>query len=227
MVEVDHDILRDNQQRIVEVSASLDEKITLSEIMAKLSPLIKEMNLPQGYYIYETGGLTTLQDNQQLTRYLMALALFLVFAVMAIQYESLRNPLIILMGIPFTLIGVQWGLVIADLPLSMPIWLGVIMLIGIVVNNAIVLIEQIEICRQTIHDKTIAIIEAAKLRLRPILMTSLTTIIGMLPLAFSLNEGGEMLQPLAVTIVAGLLFSLLVSLGLIPVFYNYLSKKIL
>jgi len=122
--------------------------------------------------------------------------------------------------VPFALIGVAIGLWVTRLPLSMPIWLGVIMLVGIVVNNAIVLVEYIELMRSKGLEVKLAIVEAARLRLRPILMTTLTTVVGMLPLALGIGEGAEMLQPLAVAIVAGLSFSMLVSLLLVPVLYQ-------
>ncbi len=107
----------------------------------------------------------------------------------------------------------------------MPVWLGMIMLAGIVVNNAIVLVEYIELERRRGRVKLEAIVEAARLRLRPILMTTLTTVVGMLPLALALGEGAEMLQPLAITIVSGLLFSTLVSLILVPSVYRYAGAK--
>ena len=106
------------------------------------------------------------------------------------------------------------------LPMSMPVKLGMIMLAGIVVNNAIVLVEYVEIVRERGRSIREAILEAARLRLRPILMTTLTTVVGMLPLAIGIGEGSEMLRPLAVTIVAGLSFSMLVSLLLVPVLYE-------
>jgi len=115
---------------------------------------------------------------------------------------------------------VSIGIQLTELPLSMPIWLGMIMLAGIVVNNAIVLVEYIEIVRERTSNIRAAILEAARLRLRPILMTTLTTAVGMLPLAIGIGEGAEMLRPLAVTIVAGLSFSMLVSLILVPVMYE-------
>ncbi|WP_419581691.1 efflux RND transporter permease subunit, partial [Thiolapillus sp.] len=155
---------------------------------------------------------------------LLALALFLVLVVMAVQYESLRNPLIILFSVVFSLIGVALGLKLTNTPISMPVWLGMIMLAGIVVNNAIILVEYIEIERQEGLPKVQAIVEAARLRLRPILMTTLTTVVGMLPLALAWGQGSEMLQPLAITIVSGLSFSMLVSLLLVPSTYRYVSR---
>lgn len=144
---------------------------------------------------------------------------------MAIQYESLRNPIIIMLSVPFALIGVAIGIYLTGLPLSMPVKLGIIMLAGIVVNNAIVLVEYIEIVRDRGSHIREAILEAARLRLRPILMTTLTTVFGMLPLAIGLGEGAEMLRPLAVSIVSGLSFSMLVSLILVPIMYKLTHIK--
>jgi len=216
-------ILRDRQQRVVEVSASLGGDSNLEEAMARIREATADLALPPGYSLYEAGGLETLKEGRDLSRLLLGLALFLVLVVMAVQYESLRNPLIILLSVPFALIGVVLGLQWTGLPLSMPVWLGLIMLAGIVVNNAIVLVEFIEIRRRQGTDKIRAIIESARLRLRPILMTTLTTVVGLLPLALALGEGLELLQPLAVTIVSGLLFSTLVSLVLVPLVYRLLG----
>jgi multidrug efflux pump subunit AcrB len=162
-----------------------------------------------------------------MTGILLFLALFLVFVVMAIQYESLRNPFIILFGVPFAVIGVAIGIELTELPLSMPVWLGMIMLAGIVVNNAIVLVEYIEIMRERGRAVREAILDAARLRLRPIMMTTMTTVAGMTPLALGLGEGSEMLKPLAVTIVAGLSFSMLVSLVLVPIFYELTHRHLI
>ncbi|MCG6896784.1 MAG: efflux RND transporter permease subunit, partial [Thiocapsa sp.] len=181
--------------------------------------------LPPGYRLYEAGSLETLKQGQDMSRILLGLALFLVLVAMAVQYESIRNPFIILISVPFAVIGVVLGLQWTGLPVSMPVWLGLIMLAGIVVNNAIVLVEFIELERQTGLDARSAILEAARLRLRPILMTTLTTVVGMLPLALAIGEGSEMLQPLAVTIVAGLSFSTLVSLVLVPLVYQVLGAR--
>ena len=169
-------------------------------------------------------SLETLQEGEQLGGLLLGLAIFLVLVVMAVQYESLRNPFVILLSVPFALSGVALGLAVTGLPVSMPVWLGTIMLAGIVVNNAIVLVEYIEIQRARGLPKLEAVINAGHLRLRPILMATLTTVVGMLPLALALGEGAEMLQPLAVTIVSGLLFSMLVSLLLVPSVYHYLGR---
>jgi multidrug efflux pump subunit AcrB len=213
-------ITRDNQMRIVELSASLSEDATLGGVIQQIDNVLADFPLPPGYNIYDAGSKQALQEGRQLTAILLALALFLVFVVMAVQYESLLNPLVIMLSVPFAAIGVAIGIDVVGLTLSMPVKLGMIMLAGIVVNNAIVLVEYIEIVRNRGLEKRSAIIEAARIRLRPILMTTLTTVVGMTPLAIGLGEGAEMLQPLAVTIVSGLSFSMLVTLILIPIMYS-------
>jgi CzcA family heavy metal efflux pump len=213
------EIRRENQSRIVEVSAALTGTHPLGEVMRTLRTELDEFPLPPGYSVYFGGAFDSLQQGQVQIATLAGLALFLVFVVMAVQYESLRNPAIIMLGVPFGLVGVAIGLLASGLPLSMPVWLGVIMLIGVVVNNSIVLVEFIGLERARGKAVVEAAIEAARLRLRPILMTTFTTVAGMLPLAIGLGEGSEMLQPLAVCMVYGLLFSMLVTLLLIPSLY--------
>ncbi len=219
------EILRDNQRRITEATASLTGEIPLGDVVVAVEEKLAELNLPDSYGVYDTGASKSLKEGQYLTLILLALALFLVFVVMAVQYESLRNPLIIMLGVPFTMIGISFGTVVTGQPLSMSVWLGVIMLAGIVVNNAIVLVEYFEIMREQGMQKMEAIIAAGKVRLRPILMTTLTTICGLFPLAFGAGEGTEMLQPLAITIVFGLAFSMVVTLIFMPVLYSLIGVK--
>lgn len=214
------EIRRDRQRRIVEISASLTKEITYGEVYQAMQQRLAQFQLPQGYTVYDGGEYESLQQGRRLSQLLLGLALFLVFVVMAVQYESLRNPVVILLGVPFAAIGVGLGLVITGLPLSMPVWLGMIMLAGIVVNNAIILVEYMDIARSNGLPLDEAIAEAARLRLRPILMTTLTTVVGMLPLAIGVGEGAEMLQPLAVALISGLSMSLLVTLVLIPILYR-------
>jgi multidrug efflux pump subunit AcrB len=220
LIESAAEILRDNQQRIIEVTATVGSDTTLGASLDAIDTALEGLSLPPGYTLYDGGARKTLEEGRSMTLTLLLLALFLVFVVMAIQYESLRNPFIILLSVPFSVVGVALGIELSGLPVSMPVWLGMIMLAGIVVNNAIVLVEYIEIMRERGANVRDAILQAARLRLRPILMTTLTTVVGMLPLAIGLGEGSEMLRPLAVTIVAGLSFSMLVSLLLVPVLYE-------
>ncbi len=240
-------IKRDKQRRIVEISGSFTANANFSDISSEIKSRLKNFKLPAGYTLYDAGATKILQQNQQSSYVLIALALFLVFVVMAVQYESLINPVVIIISMLFTIIGVTFGIWFTELlgwlteipfdfskltlwlttipfeiQTSMPFRLGLIMLIGIVVNNAIVLIEQIEIEREKGQPINSAILQAAQLRLRPILMTTLTTVVGMLPLAIGLGSGSELLQPLAMVIVWGLLFSSLVSLVIVPAMYKLL-----
>ncbi len=230
-------IIRSQQQRIVEISASYDVDANQSEVLAAVLAKLNELDLPDGYILYDNDTNKTLEEGQQAGLIVLFLAIFLVFVVMAVQYESLANPLIIMLSIPFAATGVAIGLFInTDMSISMTVWLGLIMLTGIVVNNAIVLVEQIELERLKLEPSKTgedekssllneAIKNAAALRLRPILMTTLTTVFGMMPLAIGLGEGSEMLQPLAFVVVWGLSFSLLVSLILVPSLYALFHRK--
>ena len=219
------EILRDQQQRIVEVTASLSGERPLSEVHRDIQNRLDALPLPEGYRIYDAGAIEALQEGRRMGLVALGLALFLVFVVMAVQYESLRNPLVILLGAPFAAIGAATGLGWLEVPLSMPVWLGLVMLVGIVVNNAIVLVEYIELLRRRGLALREAISEAGRQRLRPILMTTLTTVAGLAPLAAGTGAGSEMLQPLAQTIVFGLSFSMLVSLLLVPVIYLWLHGR--
>lgn len=218
-------IYRDKQQRFVEISASLEPTKTLQEALEKIEIKLQDYQLPEGYTRYQSDEAQILEQGQTQGLTILLLALFLVFVVMAIQYESLLNPLIILFTIPFSLIGVVAGLYLTGTPLSMSVWLGMIMLAGIVVNNSIVLVEQIEIEKNNGLPVNDAIVKASGIRLKPILMTTLTTVIGMMPLALGLGEGSEMLQPLAIVTVFGLSFSTLISLFLLPSFYKLLNRS--
>jgi len=218
-------IQRDRQQRIVEITASAGEGLSVEQAVRAALDAAREVPLPPGYTLYEAGSLETLKQGREMGAILLALALFLVLVAMAVQYESIRNPVVILISVPFALTGVVLGLQWSGLPVSMPVWLGLIMLAGIVVNNAIVLVEFIEIERRRGLDVREAILSAARLRLRPILMTTLTTVVGLVPLALAIGEGSEMLQPLAVTIVTGLSYSTLVSLLLVPMVYRVLGRR--
>lgn len=218
-------IVRSQQQRIVEISATYDVDANRSEVLDEAMTILAVLDLPGGYVLYDNDTNKTLEEGQETGLLILLLAIFLVFVVMAVQYESLLNPLIIMISIPFAAIGVALGLLInPEMSLSMPVWLGLIMLTGIVVNNAIVLVEQIEIEREKTGLLNQSIKKAAALRLRPILMTTLTTVFGMMPLAIGIGEGSEMLQPLAFVIVWGLSFSLFVSLILVPSVYALFHK---
>ncbi|HCB08219.1 MAG TPA: acriflavin resistance protein, partial [Alteromonas sp.] len=155
----------------------------------------------------------------------LALAIFMVYLVMASQFESLGHPLLILFAIPMAVAGAIYGLLLTNTNVSVVVFIGLIMLCGIVVNNAIVLIDRINQLREQGQDKHSAIIDAANSRLRPIIMTTLTTILGLLPMAIGFGEGAEVRTPMAITVIFGLLFSTLLTLILLPVIYSLFDRK--
>jgi HAE1 family hydrophobic/amphiphilic exporter-1 len=156
------------------------------------------------------------------------LALFLVFTVMAVQFESLVQPLIIMTAVPFSLIGVLLALALTGTSFNMYAFLGMIVLVGIVVNNAIVLVDYINrLRREQGTDLTEAIVQAGRRRLRPILMTTLTTALGLVPLAIGLGEGSELQAPLARVVVGGLLSSTAITLLFVPSLYLVVERRLL
>ena len=155
----------------------------------------------------------------------MLLAVFLVYLVMASQFESLVQPFIIMFTIPFALIGVIFILLITRTPISVIVLIGLIMLAGIVVNNAIVLIDYINQLRKRGLQKAEAIKQAGQVRLRPILMTTTTTVLGLLPMALGLGEGAELRTPMAVTVIGGLLTGTLLTLVVIPTVYDLVVRE--
>ena len=153
------------------------------------------------------------------------LAVFLVYLVMASQFESLVHPFVILFTIPLALVGAVLALFITGTTINVVAFIGVIMLAGIVVNNAIVLIDTINQLRRNGQTRGQAIREAARARLRPILMTTLTTALGLLPMALGFGEGAEVRTPMAITVIGGLMTSTLLTLVVIPVVYDLLDRE--
>jgi len=177
-------------------------------------------DLPQGYSLIFGGEEEVIRETNRTLMTVTLLAIFLVFVVMAVQYERLANPLVILTAVPLALIGVGAALLITGTNLSAPVLLGVILLVGIVVNNAILLVEYIEIGKREKNLEPFdAVVDAGAIRFRPILMTTLTTVCGMLPLAIGMGEGSELMRPLAISVVGGLLISMLLTLFVVPSLY--------
>ena len=213
-------INRENQNRIVDVRGEVTSTTrTVGEVMADIHGRLDQLELPEGYSVMYGGQEETIRENNRVLITIILLAIFLVYVVMGIQYESLLNPFVILTTIPFALIGVVLSLFMTNIPVGATVMLGVILLAGIVVNNSIVLVEFIEISRREGMSKEGAALKAGPLRLRPILMTTLTTVVGMLPLALGIGEGSEILQPLAVSTIGGLVGAMLISLFVIPNLY--------
>src|SRR5699024_369442 len=184
---------------------------------------LDNMDFPEGYYFSIGGQAEDMKESFSDLATALIFSIFLVYAVMAVQFENFLFPFIIMFSMPATVIGVLVGLFVTDLPLSIPAFIGIIMLAGIVVNNSIVLVDYINILRRQDINRYEAIIEAGRSRLRPILMTTLTTVLAMIPLGLALGEGAEMQQPLAIVIIFGLTVSSIFTLLLIPVVYTFLD----
>ena len=185
--------------------------------------------MPEGYFVKAGGETEEMTESFSSLGLAIILSIILVYMVMASQFESLFHPFIIMFSIPPTFIGVVLGLIVTGQSLSVTALMGYIMLIGIVVNNAIVLVDYINTLRKEGMERTEAILKAGPVRLRPILMTTLTTVLAILPLAFGGGEGSEGQAPLAVVVAFGLTFSTLITLILVPVVYtlfeDWLLKK--
>lgn len=216
-------ITRENQSRGVSITGDVMGR-DLTEVIQEIEDILEQYEFPEGYD-YQIGGEyeTMMETFGDLTLALL-LAVFLVYAVMAFQFEKVMYPFIVMFSVPVTAIGVIVGFLITGRPFSAPAFIGMIMLAGIVVNNAIVLVDFINVLRKRGMPLEEAILEAGQQRLRPILMTMLTTVLAMVPLAIGFGEGSELQAPMATVIVFGLSFSTLITLFLIPVMYIYMDR---
>lgn len=213
-------IFRENQNRLVRVTAQVLPGVwSTGEATEAVKRVVASFRLPEGYKVRFGGQEETVAENRRLFATMIFLAIFLVFAVMAIQYESFVLPGAIMAAIPLALAGVVGALWLTGLPVSAPVMLGMILLAGIVVNNGILLVEYIEIQRRKGLSVEEAILQAAPLRVRPILMTVSTTVVGMLPLALNPAEGAELMSPLAVAVIGGLTVSTALTLFVVPALY--------
>jgi len=218
------EIMRIDQQRVVLVEGQISYG-GIAEASNEAKHLLAAIQMPYGTN-YLLGGQGEEMDRSYNSLIMaLALAIFLVYLVMASQFESLLHPFIILLSIPLAVIGAILALLVTNTELSVVVFLGLIMLAGIVVNNAIVLIDKINQLRMEAVKKTDAIIQAAESRLRPIMMTTLTTTLGMIPLAIGIGEGTEIRAPMAITVIGGLLTSTLLTLIVIPILYQLLDRK--
>ena len=218
------EITRIGQQRVAVVSANLAYG-DLTQAVAVANKYIRELNLPLSMQGRVAGQSEEMKNSFSSLKFALALAIFLVYIVMASQFESLLHPLLILLTVPLACAGSIYGLFITQTNISVVVFIGLIMLAGIVVNNAIVLIDRINQLRAEGIHKVQAIIDAAQSRLRPILMTTLTTSLGLLPMALGIGEGAEMRVPMAVTVIFGLLFATLLTLFFIPCLYVLFDRK--
>lgn len=217
------EIRRINQERVAIVSASL--RGDLGSAVERAQQIVNESVLPPSTQARVTGQSEDLDSSFRSLMMALGLAVFMVYLVMASQFESLLHPFLILFTIPLALVGAVFSLWITGTTLSIIVFIGLIMLVGIVVSNAIVLIDRVNQLRGQGVEKRVALLEGARTRLRPIIMTTITTLFGFLPMALGLGDGAELRQPLAITVIGGLLFSTLLTLLVIPVLYDVVDRR--
>ena len=212
-------IERKDRQRIITVQGVVNGELPMSEIIANVQPNLDALDLPNGVYIELSGSYEDQQESFADLGMLAVLIIILVYIVMAAQFESYAYPGIIMTSVPFAFTGIVLILWLTGTTLNIMSMIGAIMLIGIVVKNGIVLIDYIQLNRERGMSIRSAVVLGGKSRLRPIVMTSLTTILGMVPMAISAGEGAEMWKPMAIAVIGGLTFSTLVTLLFVPAMY--------
>jgi len=218
------EIRRVAQERVAIITANIAFG-DLGAAAIEAGSIINRTPMPDGITAIVSGQSEEMQESFQSMQFALALAVFLVYLVMASQFESLIHPFVILFTIPLALVGAVLALFITGTTVNIVALIGVIMLAGIVVNNAIVLVDLINQLRTQGIERIEAIMEAGRARLRPILMTSLTTALGLLPMAIGFGEGSEVRAPMAITVIGGLLVSTFLTLVVIPVVYSLMDRK--
>ncbi|QLE54438.1 efflux RND transporter permease subunit [Nostoc sp. TCL26-01] len=217
------EIQRINQRQVILLAGNLTQGASLSQALAQVNNVVSNLQLPEGVSILPSSAAESNQQLQSSLQLLGGLATFLVFVVMAVQYNSLIDPLVIMFTIPLALAGGIFGLYITQTAIGATVIVGAVLLVGIVVNNAIIMVELANQIRERDQvDRKTAILLAAPQRLRPVLMTTITTVLGMFPLALGIGEGAEFLQPLGVVVFSGLSLATVLTLFIIPCFYTLL-----
>lgn len=218
------EIRRVGQRRTVVITANLEGR-DLAAVSRDILAAVNTMERPQGY-LFELGGQNReLETSYESLRFALLLAIFLVYVVMACQFESIWHPAIVMFSVPLAFFGVAYALKYMGIDLSIMVFLGGIILAGIVVNNAIVLVDYINQLRDRGYTKHRAIVESCAVRLRPILMTTITTVLGLLPMIVTSGEGAEMRRPLAVTVMFGLSSATVLTLFIIPMIYYLVGGR--
>jgi multidrug efflux pump subunit AcrB len=213
-------IQRINQRQVFLIAGNLNEGASLGRALAQVNKVVSSLNLPEGVSLLPSAASESNRQLQGTLPVLGGLAAFLVFVVMAVQYNSLLDPLVIMFTIPLALVGGILGLYVTQTAIGATVIVGAVLLVGIVVNNAIIMIELANQIREREEcSRRLAILKAAPQRLRPILMTTITTVLGMFPLALGVGQGGEFLQPLGVVVFSGLSLATVLTLFIIPCFY--------
>lgn len=217
-------IVRNDQVRTITITGGASGRNS-GEVLADVNKIVESTSLPSGYQFDIGGESENMTEAFSALLMVLLLAIILVYMVMAAQFESLLHPFIILFTMPLAIIGVILLNIFSGMAISVPSFIGFIMLAGIVVNNAIVLVDYINTLRRDGMPLEEAIVNAGITRLRPILMTTLTTVLGLLPLALQIGEGSELQAPMAVTVIGGLIFSTILTLVVIPVIYAMFARS--
>ncbi len=215
---------REDQRRLVSVTAALEGR-DLGSVLTNVEKLLRETPTPPGVTVVLAGQAQSQRESFANFAQVLVLAVLLVFAVMLFQFGSLRAPLVILIIVPLALFGVALGLFVTHMPLNVSSFMGAVMLVGIVVKNGILLLDQAQKAEVEGQSPEDAVLHAGEVRLRPILMTTLTAVLGLVPLALGLGAGAQMQQPLAIAVIGGLSFSTLFTLILAPLLYVSLRQK--
>ncbi|WP_202077859.1 efflux RND transporter permease subunit [Caldalkalibacillus salinus] len=217
-------INRINQEAAVQFNLQYDSQYHLGDMSQLVQNTIADIDMPSETSVVYTGDQDLMEEAMQDLALALGLALIFVYLVLAAQFESFRYPFVIMFSVPLVIIGVTIGLTVTFTPLSVMAFIGLIVLAGIVVNNAIVLVDYINKKKQAGLPSDTAIVEGVKDRARPILMTSLTTILGLIPLAMGMGEGAEIQQPMAITVIGGLVSATFLTLIFIPVIYSFFGQ---
>ena len=223
-VEGPAEIRRSEGERVAVVTANLAGG-DLGTVSEQIAVALEEMSLPSGYEWRIGGQRQEMETSFASMRLAILLAIFMVYLVMASQFESLLHPFVILFSVPFALIGLLATLYLTDTTVSIVVLIGAILLAGIVVNNAIILVDYTNQLRREGASKLEALRQAGEVRLRPILMTTATTVLGLLPMALGLGEGSELRSPMALTVIGGLVTSTALTLLIIPAVYSLLDRR--
>ncbi len=217
-------IYRDSQMRYLDVSAGIDEDHNVTLVSNEIQKELEKMELPEGYSVEMTGEDETISEAMNQMYLMLLLAVIFIYLIMVAQFQSLLSPFIIMFTIPLAFTGGFFGLFFTGNEVSVIGMIGFVMLAGIIVNNGIVMVDYINQLRRGGMAKKDAIVEAGKTRLRPILMTALTTIISMSTMAIGVGNGSEMMQPMAIVTVGGLVYGTLLTLIVVPCIYDAFNR---
>ena len=218
-------INRSAQKRYLDITAELENGYNVTLVTEDVKEALAEYELPAGMTLEFSGQNETIMDAMKDLLLMMLVGIILVYLIMVAQFQSLKSPFIVLFTIPLAFTGGFLGLLLTGMELSVISMMGFVMLCGIIVNNGIVLVEFVNQLREEGMEKRDALVEAGKTRMRPILMTTITTVLGLLVMAMAQGQGSEMMQPVAIVCIGGLTYATLMTLFVIPVLYDMFNRK--